>query len=116
MNAKQNGDDYDSDDSDSSSESEDENAELLTPKVDLQILKVRRRIDGWSYDRTFPPLPTPLSGALFVMLFHPMRWSHEHMSIVVHSSLSTHLFTFFILTFYLLDIHVFLKDDPCIEE
>ncbi len=39
MNAKQ-GDDDDFSSESSSDESEDENAELLTPKVDLQILKV----------------------------------------------------------------------------
>lgn len=40
INANQNGDDFDDDDDSSSDESEDDNAELLTPKVDLQILKV----------------------------------------------------------------------------
>ncbi len=39
VNAQQDG--YGSDSDESSSESEDENAELLTPQVDLQILKVR---------------------------------------------------------------------------
>ncbi len=39
VNAAQDG--YGSDSDESSSESEDENAELLTPQVDLQILKVR---------------------------------------------------------------------------
>jgi len=41
LNAKQGGGD-DSDDDSSSDESEDEDAELLTPNVDLQILKVCR--------------------------------------------------------------------------
>ena len=40
INAKQNDEDF-SDDESSSDESEDEGAELLTDKVDLQILKVR---------------------------------------------------------------------------
>ena len=40
INAKQNDEDFSNDES-SSDESEDEGAELLTDKVDLQILKVR---------------------------------------------------------------------------